>query len=450
MRARTATRLLIAALALSAAAVAQTLTLQQAVSTALEKNPLRKAAMFDRQAAGAGIKEARAALLPQVDFSEAFQRGNDPVFVFGSKLRQQRFGNPDFALNELNTPTPFSNWSTRFGGTWNLFDSGASWLRVRQARRLDAVAQRNLDRTEQLLVMRVVNAYAGLLLAVKQQQVAADALKTSESVLDRARNNVSAGMTVESDLLSAQVDQASRQQEVIAAANAVALARAQLNREMGVAPDTAFEPAELLAEKSLPSISLEEALKVSLQRRPDLQGIGLQMQVQDDSVRAARAAFGPKLNAFAGWETDNPRFAGGGGNNWLAGVELQVQLFDGGARLARLQREKALAQKIEALRQDAVSGTQLEVRQAYLDLDTARRQLEVARSSVEQARESLRITQNRYDAGLATLTDLLRVEESSVRAQTAYWGAVYRVQTNYAALELATGTLDANSPVVRP
>lgn len=450
MRARTATRLLIAAVALAAAAAAQTLTLQQAVSTALEKNPVRKAAMFDRQAAGTGVKEARAALLPQIDFSEAVQRGNDPVFVFGSKLRQQRFGNPDFALNELNTPTPFSNWSTRFGGTWNLFDSGASWLRVRQARRMDVIAQRNLDRTGQLLVMRVVSAYTGLLLATRQQQVAADALKTSSAVLDRARNNVAAGMTVESDLLSAQVDEAARRQEVIAAANAVELARAQLSREMGVAPGTAFEPAELLAEKSLPSISLEEALKVSLERRPDLQGIGLQKQVQDDSVRAARAAFGPKLNAFAGWEADNPRFAGGGGNNWLAGVELQVQLFDGGARLARLQREKALAQKVEALRQDAVSGTQLEVRQAFLDLDTARRQLEVARSSVEQASESLRITRNRYDAGLNTLTDLLRVEEASVRAQTAYWGAVYRVQTNYAALELATGTLDANSPVVKP
>lgn len=449
MRARTATRLLIAALALSAAAGAQTLTLQQAVSTALQKNPVRKAAMFDRKAAGTGIKEARAALLPQVNFSEAFQRGNDPVFVFGSKLRQQRFGAPDFALNELNTPTPFSNWSTRFGGTWSLFDSGASWLGVRQARRRDAIAQRNLDRTEQLLVMRVVDAYTGLLLATKQQQVAADALKTSQAVLDRARNNVSVGMTVESDLLSAQVDQASRQQEVIAAANAVALARAQLSREMGVAPDAALQPAELLAEKSLPPISFEDALKLALDRRPDLQGIGLQKQVQDDSVLAARAAFGPRLNAFAGWEADNPRFAGGG-NNWLAGVEIQVQLFDGGARLARLQREKELARKVEALREDAVSGTQLEVREAYLNLDTARRQLEVARSSVEQARESLRITQNRYDAGLNTLTDLLRVEEASVRAQTAYWGAVYRVQTSYAALELATGTLDANSPVVKP
>ena len=445
--------LAVAALLLATAgtAVAQEpLTLEQAVTTALEKSPARKAALFERRAAGAGIKEARASLLPQIDFSEGVQRGNDPVFVFGSKLRQQRFGAPDFALDALNTPTPFSNWATRFGGTWNLFDSGASWLRVRQARRMDEAAQRNLDRTDQQLVLRVVDDYVGLLLAVKQQQVAEDALKTAQSVLERARNNVEAGMAVQSDLLSAQVNQASREEGLIRARNAVALARAQLNHDMGVPADASYAPAELLAEKPLPAVTLEDALKQALLRRPDLQGIALEKQIQSDSVRAAKAAFGPRVNAFAGWELDNPRFAGGGGNNWMAGVEVRLQLFDGGSRLARLEREKALDQRVEALRENAISGVELEVRKAYLDLDAARQQLAVARAAVEQARESLRITQNRYDAGLNTITDLLRVDEANVRAQADYWGAVYGVQTSYVALELATGTLGPNSPVVKP
>src|SRR5713226_387130 len=78
------------------------ITLQQAVSIALEKNPERKAALADKRAASADVRDARSFLLPHVTFSELATRGNDPVYVFGNKLRQQRFTNADFALNVLN------------------------------------------------------------------------------------------------------------------------------------------------------------------------------------------------------------------------------------------------------------------------------------------------------------------------------------------------------------
>lgn len=442
--------LLLGALALPVTAFAQTqLTLERAVATALEKNPARKAAVFEQQAAAADTKLAKSALLPQIGFAEAYQRSNDPVFVFGARLRQRSFTAADFALNRLNTPTPFGNFATRFSGNWQLFDSGVSWLRVRQAKQMDQAAARKLQRSDQELVMRVVDAYASLLLAAKQQQVAEDALKTAQSILDRSRSYVQAGMVVESDLLSAQVNHAAREQEMIRARNAVALSRAQLNYEIGVSPDTQFDPADLLAEKAFPSASLDVLEKRALAQRPDLQGVSLQQAVQADGVRAAKASFGPRLNAITDWELDNPRFAGGGGNNWMAAVEIQIDLFDGGAKRARLQRERAMKGRIDALHDAAMSGIRLEVRKAYLDFDAARQQVEVARAAVGQARESLRIGQNRYEAGLSTITDLLRMQEAAVRAQTDYSQALYRLQTSYANLELATGTLDANWPVVK-
>ena len=82
------------------------LTLQQAVNIALQKNPLRKAAIADTKTASAGVREARSFLIPHLSFSETATRGNDPVYVFGSKLRQQRFMAADFTLNKLNTPCP--------------------------------------------------------------------------------------------------------------------------------------------------------------------------------------------------------------------------------------------------------------------------------------------------------------------------------------------------------
>ncbi len=85
---------LVVASALIVAAAAQDatpLTLADAARMTLANNPMHKAALADTKAASAGVREARAPLLPRIMFAENFTAGNDPVFVFGTKLRQQEF-----------------------------------------------------------------------------------------------------------------------------------------------------------------------------------------------------------------------------------------------------------------------------------------------------------------------------------------------------------------------
>ncbi len=433
------------------AAEPSALTLQQAVRIALEKNPLRKAAIADRRVAWADVREARSVLLPRLTFSETATRGNDPVYVFGSELRQQRFTNADLTLNKLNTPLPIGNFSTRFGGTWNLFDSFASWHGVNRAKQMNDAAVHQLERTDQEIVFRVVDAYYAVLLAAKQLEVAEQTVKTSQSILDRSQTRFDSGLVVESDLLTAKVRMAARQQELIRARNNLDLARAQLNTAMGVPVDSMLQPAEALAERTLPVPVLQQLEKEALTNRPDLKRIQSEEAAQQQSVAIAKSSFGPRVNAFAGWEMDNPTLvAGGGGNNWLGGVEVQFDIFQGGAKRAELSRERALQERVTAMKQVASDGVRLEVRRAYYNLDSARQEVEVARSAIAQAQESLRINQNRYDGGLTTITDLLGAEEATRRSQTDYWEVVYRFHTSYANLELASGTLNLKSPVVTP
>ena len=427
------------------------LSLQQAATIALEKNPLRKAALADTKAASASVREAQSFLIPHLNFSELATRGDDPVYVFGSKLRQQRFTANDFALNQLNRPTPFGNFTTRFGGTWNLFDSFASWHGVNRAKEMSTAATHELERTDQEILFRVVQSYYGVLLAAKQLEVADQAEKTAKSIMNRSQVRFDAGLVVESDLLSAKVRLASREQELIRAQNNLALARVQLNTAMGVPADAQYQPADPLAERNLAIPLLPDAEQKALATRPDLKRIEAQQSAQELSVAIAKSSFGPRLNAFAGWEMDNPTFlAGGGGNNWLGGIELQIDLFQGGAKRAALSRERATAEKIAALKQAAMDAVRLEVRQAYYDQDASRQQVEVARAAISQAQESLRINQNRYDGGLITITDLLGAEEAARRSQADYWQAVYRYHISCANLELASGSLNLQSPVVTP
>jgi len=436
---------------LAATAAAQApLSLQQAVNMALEKNPQRKMAVADQRAAAAGVQEARSGLLPRLGFTESATRGNDPVYVFGTRLRQQRFTTANFALNALNTPTPIGNFSSRFSGNWNLFDSFANVKGVARAKDLQQAAGHQLERADQETIFRVVQAYLGLLLAQKQRDVAEQSVKTAQSILDRSKARYESGVVVQSDLLSAQVRLAGRQEELIRARNNVAFAGAQLDTAMGVAPDTQFQLSQALSQGALPQAALDDLEKQALASRPDLKQIEAQQMAQERSVSIAKSAFGPRLNAFGGWETESATLSQVQGNNWVAGVELQLDLFQGGAKKAELTRARALQERMAAAHQGASDQVRLELRRAYYDFDSARQQVGVAQAAVGQAEESMRINQNRYDAGITTITDLLTIEEALRRAQTDYWEAVYRLRTSYANLELATGTLSASSAVIMP
>jgi outer membrane protein len=424
------------------------LTMPQAVSMALEKNPLHKAAFAGTRISLAQIREARAPLMPKLMFTESAVRGNDPVFVFGTKLRQQSFSAADFALNQLNTPTPIGNFSSRFSGQWSLFDGLQSWYGVTRSKYMQQASQQQLDRTDQELVYEAVQAYDGVLLAQKQVAVSQETLKTAESIEGQSRARVESGMAVDSDLLSAQVATASRKQEVIQAQNALALARSQLALALGMPADTIYEPQENLAERSFPAVTVGDLEQQALVKRPDLKQVESERSAQAKSVSMAKGAFAPRLNVYGSWETDSPSPGWNGGNNWIAGAELQFDLFDGDSKRAHLAVEKAVQEKATAMRDAFRDQIRLQVRKAYYDYDAARQQVEVARGAIQQAEESLRINQNRYDGGLTTVSDLLRVEEAAHRAQTDYWQAVYRMQISYAGVELAAGTLTPSSPAV--
>lgn len=427
------------------------LSLGQAVKIALEKNPQRKAALADTSAAAADVSEARSFLLPHATFSETATRGNDPVYVFGSRLRQQRFAAADFALNSLNTPLPIGNFATQFGGTWNLFDSLASWRGVVRAQRVKDAAGNQLEHTNQQIVFQVIDSYYSVLLGEKQLDIAEQALKTAQAILEQSKNRYESGIVVKSDLLSAQVRLASRRQELIGAQNDLALAQAQLNVSMGLPAQTEFDVMGTLVEKTLPVVSMEQAEKQALETRPDLKQIRSEESAQHQSVLIAKSSFGPRVSAFGDWEADNPTFlAGGGGNNWLAGIEVQFELFQGGAKRAQLAHERAMQDKVVAAKDMASDAVRLEVRRAYYQMDAAQRQLEVARAAIAESQESLRINQNRYDSGLSTISDLLAAEEAARRSQSDYYDAIYRYQTSYANLQLATGTLNPQSPMVTP
>ncbi len=181
------------------------LTLPLAVELALKTNPLTRATASGREMADAQVAEARAGRLPQVQLSETFANGNNPVFVFGSLLEQGRFTQQNFNLPLLNNPDPLTNF--RFGVTVKapVFDQWQSATRVKRAQlgQQQAAAQTNL--IEQQVRYETLRAFYGLLLAQAKKEVSDEAVKLAESDVRLSRDRVEAGTSVVSDLLAAEV-----------------------------------------------------------------------------------------------------------------------------------------------------------------------------------------------------------------------------------------------------
>ena len=137
-----------------------------------------------------------------------------------------------------------------------------------------------------------------------------------------------------------------------------------------------------------------------------------------------------------------------GGDNWLVSIGLRWNLFNGFGDKARIEESKFAQQRSSAEEARADSAIRLQVHRAYADLHAATQRIEVAKASVAEAEESLRITQNRYEAGISNVTDLLRTETTVLEARTRHLAAVQDQRIAAAMLELAAGTLTPDSAVL--
>jgi len=232
---------------------------------------------------------------------------------------------------------------------------------------------------------------------------------------------------------------AARKEELIAAQGDLELAWAQLREAMG-AQKLEASTLKPIETHTFPQLPLEQKIATAAKMRPDLTAMRQVQLAQASAVGAAKSELGPRVSAYGNWEEDRTTFAGSGGNNWVAGIQISVDILPLGKR-GQLARESAAKEKIDAQLAASQLHVRTEVNQAHIHRQTAELSLETARAAMDQSEESLRILKNRYNAGLATITDLLRAEDAERQSQSNYWHAVYGNAMAYAEQLYATGTL---------
>jgi outer membrane protein TolC len=444
--------LLVLVLSLPVGAQDPALSLNDAVRLALGKNKSLEASSAANKAADTRISGARSGFLPKVNYSESWARSDNPVFVFSSLLTQNQFGAQNFQIDSLNNPNFLNNFQSQLTADQVLYDAGQTKHAVRSARLSKDITGEQGRRTQMEVIAGVIRAYYDSLLSADQLNAASQAMRSAEADLERAQANRAAGMSTDVDTLSIRVHLASVREQQIRRETDVDVARAALNDAIGLpldTPHTLTTPlVPLVDPQEASGGSLADRQKSAVAQRPEARQMTLATSLADTQAASARGSLLPQVMLHGAFEADRQRFISRGGDNWLVSVGLRWNLFNGFGDKARIEESRFTQQRSSAEEARTDSAIRLQVHRAYADLHAATQRIEVARASVAEAEESLRITQNRYEAGISNVTDLLRTETTVLEARTRNLAAVRDQRMAAAMLELATGTLTPDSAVL--
>ena len=438
---RTALALLLTAFAGVNAAAAQTsLTLEDAMKRAQGETAAARALASSIAEADARVQRAQAGFWPRVDVTETVQRGNQPVFVFSSLLSQRRFSVANFAIPALNHPDPVTNTRTAVALEQPVFDAGLTRLGV-QAAKLDremAMATRNV--VDQDLAFRAAQAFVRVLQLEAMIRATNAAVTAAESDRQRARARRDVGLVTEADGLAVDVHLADMRQRQIATRGDLVVARLQLAESVGLPLTVSVVPVRPLSRLASTDGDGDALIQEALTTHPSLRQANLQVQLADNGRRTAQAAFLPTVGVQGGWEF-NGATLGAQQSSWVIGAEVRVNVFRGFADSARMTEARHAHLRATAERERLAQRIELDVRGALAQLATARAREEAGRTALTQARESQRIIRDRYESGLATVTDVLRAAEATLDAESRATSAEMDLILQTVALDRALGRL---------
>ncbi len=415
------------------------LSLVQAVRLAREHNPMILESRADGESARQARDEARRGRLPEVAVRETAVRTNSPADVFGLRLMEQRFSFPAFVAGDPNKPEPLNNFNTQVEATLPLFTGGALSQGIRQARDAAEAAAAMEEHTAAAVDLGVSDAFLDALLADRFVELGTQARETTFRHVQKAQDFYNSGMIVESDLLEAQVQLAKMDQNLIAAKNAAVLARAGLDRAIGVDQDRSFRLEEAPASPDTIVPDLAEALDQALRSRRDIRAVESKVQAAQAGIGRARADYWPQIGASAGYNWNDDRLFGGHGASYTLAAKAEWRVWNWGVTRARVGQSRSDYRAALESQRSYEQQVEFEVREVWQGVEEARSGHEVSLTAVRAAERALAILEDRFDHGLARMTDLLDAETMAHEARVRETQTRYDLEKSLRTLRFAIG-----------
>jgi outer membrane protein len=389
---------------LPAAEATNRYTLGDCLRIGLERATVLANARRDEAIALATVAQARAEALPHLAVRGSYTRLDEVQTV--------EFGGETIPLGSLNS------YAVSAEATQLLFSGGRVNAALRAARLSTAYASLAAEDARAALIRDIQTGFYGILLAQSAVEVQQAAVAQLAGLAAEAERKQQAGTISAFERLSAQVRLANEKPLLVQARNRLEVAREQFRSLLNLEGGPYAIEGELACEA--PDVGLDALQAGAVAGRPALRQMAAAVQLKEQDLAAARAAYWPSVEATAayGGQSGTAFVSTGGELIWnLSGtVSARWNLWDGGLRRGTVRRKELELETGRANLEEMKKLVLLEVRQAYLDMTAARESVAGGRENVALAEEGLRIARTRFDTGQSTY---LEFTDSNLACRTA-------------------------------
>lgn len=405
------------------------LNLKDAVSYAVKANQNAKKARLDEENSQYKIDEVRARALPQINGSAA---------IVHNPLLQMS------ALPNLFGPNPNPNETilVAFGQKWNanagvslnqaLFDKSVL-TGLSAARATQEFYKLSAQLTEEQVIEQVATNYYQVLVQRQQIGVLDSTIKNTRRVQSILESQYKNGLAkkIDVDRITVNISNLNSQRQQLI--NTLSLLENQLKFYMGMPIQTPIAIPNADIEAIQPK-AVAKTDSVNVEGRLEYQLLKQQEQLLTLQKEAYKSEYYPSLSlssnySYQGTGNKLPVLKGEKqGVNWFdaasVSLNLRVPIFNGGATKARIKQADVSIKKLN----EDINNTTLALNLAF---ENAKTQINNSIITLNSQQENARLaqevffnTQNNYNNGLATLTDLLNAETSLTQAQNSYSSAL--------------------------
>ena len=411
------------------------LSLNDALEVALRQSPTILKGRQDIQESYGVSLQLRSAMLPRITGTASYLAIGDGNIEsvqtpsFGFRLRNNQFWNANILVSQP------------------IYAGGGIQSRVRSAglTREAALAQFQAIVADALLSIKV--AYDDVLLSMEQIQTQKASVALLEKELLDQKRRFDAGTAPRFNVLRAEVELANAKPRLIRAENAFRISRDTLATLLGWnIPTNSLDSIPLQLSDRLNAepfdITLPMAIAKARVQRPELTVRAMDRRLRKEDVTQAQANYYPSVGIAGGYQGQSRVFSDDLSlvlDGWTAGAQFNWSILDFGLTKGRVDAAKARLAKSEIDQDDTVRRIDLEVRTAHSTFIEAREVLASQQKVIEQAEEAVRLAMARNDAGSGTQLDVLSAQTALTEARTVHAQALRDYAVALARLDRAMG-----------
>ncbi|MDD2733208.1 MAG: efflux RND transporter permease subunit [Desulfuromonadaceae bacterium] len=391
------------------AAEIRTVTLEQAISIAMEKNrDIEKAREYARYVDGKYVEE-RAAALPQLSLNgyAGMTKDNSQGALYGAGTAPLQYGrNADVSLSQ-----PLYTWG-KIGAAIRAAEAGLK------------TAEDQLRLFQQAAVRDVTTVFCDVLLAKELHTAARENLEQKKRLLDEARRKYAAGTATDYDVLAAEVAVENAFPTTIKSENTITAARHQLSFLLAMDGQEVDADGTLAAQFTDPP-DYQQALKSAQSKRPELADLRHRIGIYRELVTIAEAENKPRLDfkGSAGWHwmdiKESPALNGSSnGSAWNAGLYLSFPFFDGFRGSGKTAQAKSDLRSRQIDEARLLESIALEIWTSRDAVKEAADIVQALSGTVRQAERLVQMAEKGYEFGVKIRLELDDAQLNLVQARS--------------------------------